>query len=134
MDQKRTHSGGLSNGFVLGIIVGVVLTLLLVTKKGRRILRELTDEGLSKVNNWEELLEEKIDKRVEAIEKKEEKETDYIKEVSVMPSVTPHHTNHASMHVEEVSLKEPSYNGINGVAKKVATSGRRFFRGIPKRN
>lgn len=70
MDGRR--QSGSSNGFLFGVIVGVVLTLLLSTKKGRKMLRTLTEEGLDKVSTLEDLFDEDY---------LEEGETDYVKEV-----------------------------------------------------
>ncbi|HUD44946.1 MAG TPA: YtxH domain-containing protein [Patescibacteria group bacterium] len=53
MQQKN---GSSLNGFLWGLIVGVALTLLFTTKKGRQILRSLTDEGLSKFSEVEDIL------------------------------------------------------------------------------
>lgn len=46
--NERHHSG---NGFLFGIIVGVLLTLLFTTKKGRNILKTLADEGVDSIND-----------------------------------------------------------------------------------
>ena len=44
------------NGFVLGLVVGVLVTLMFTTKKGRQILRALTEEGLSRFTEVEDIL------------------------------------------------------------------------------
>ncbi len=46
--NERHHSG---NGFLFGIIVGVLLTLLFTTKKGRNILKTLADEGVDSISD-----------------------------------------------------------------------------------
>lgn len=56
MDQQQNkgqNSGG--NGFILGVIVGVLIALLFTTKKGRAILRDVTDKGIDKLSTLEEL-------------------------------------------------------------------------------
>lgn len=42
---------------MLGFIFGVLATLLLTTKKGREILKELIDKGMQKITDLEELHE-----------------------------------------------------------------------------
>ena len=57
MDNRHHSSGGSgSNLFFLGIIIGVVITLLLTTKKGRKILEILIDEGVEKMSKWEDVI------------------------------------------------------------------------------
>jgi hypothetical protein len=58
MDEGRIekHQGSSLTVFVLGILIGVALTLLFTTKKGRKILRALTDEGMDKISKWEDVL------------------------------------------------------------------------------
>ena len=66
MDNKEKHHSS-HNGFLFGVLLGVAITLLFTTKKGRRILKSLTDEGLEKVNQWEDLVSRKIDEKMESI-------------------------------------------------------------------
>ena len=56
MENKQQNSGFL-NGFVIGLMVGVGLALLFTTKKGRRIVRMLSDEGLERVGSLDELVQ-----------------------------------------------------------------------------
>ncbi len=53
MENKNPHHRG-GNSFIFGVIVGALLATLLTTKKGRQILRDLTNLGL-------EILEEFIE-------------------------------------------------------------------------
>jgi hypothetical protein len=46
------------NGFLLGVIVGVLLTLLFTTKRGRAIFKEVLERGVEKFANLEELMRE----------------------------------------------------------------------------
>lgn len=57
MDENKSHASG---GFLFGVVVGAILALLFTTKKGRQILRMLTDEGLNKFADLEDLLQEKV--------------------------------------------------------------------------
>lgn len=61
MDKNKHechHERGSGNGFLLGVLVGVVLTLLFTTDKGRKILKELSENGLEalddRLRNFEE--------------------------------------------------------------------------------
>ncbi len=72
MDEKRKQNT--SGGFLLGVIFGVILTLLFTTKKGRQVLRMLADEGLNKFADLEDLLQEKIQPETDA----EEDDNDYL--------------------------------------------------------
>lgn len=90
--------GGFFNGFVLGFILGAAVVFLLATKKGKKLLKIITEEGLDKVSDLEELLEEKDEKsEVQEIIKPKK------------------HTN------GESKIPTASFNNI-------ASTGRRFFR------
>lgn len=47
--HKEHHGGGFANGFLLGVIVGAAVVFLLATKKGKRILKMLTENGFEGV-------------------------------------------------------------------------------------
>lgn len=53
---QQIKSGSSLNGFVLGLVVGVLITLLFTTKKGRQILQTLTEEGMNKFNEVEDII------------------------------------------------------------------------------
>lgn len=57
MAQKCEHNGHTShgNGFLLGVFVGALLVFLFVTKKGRRILKELSENGWEAFENLEKM-------------------------------------------------------------------------------
>jgi len=61
MDQRDKQHGGLSTGFFLGIVLGVVITLLLTTKRGKRILKLITEEGMNKLSNFEDLFSDAVE-------------------------------------------------------------------------
>ncbi|HZE87858.1 MAG TPA: YtxH domain-containing protein [Methylomirabilota bacterium] len=58
MENNKNHNGGFGQGFMLGLLVGIVGTLLVTTKKGREIFRELTTKGLDKFSDLEQRLQE----------------------------------------------------------------------------
>ncbi|GIW61367.1 MAG: hypothetical protein KatS3mg089_0219 [Patescibacteria group bacterium] len=64
MDNRRSANNTF-NIFLLGIVIGVALTLLLTTKNGRKLLRLITEESLQRLSKWEDRLlsveDEKID-------------------------------------------------------------------------
>lgn len=66
MDRDHRHQGGFSNGFLLGALVGGSLVFLLGTKKGKEVLKMLTENGLNEVSELKELLQE--DPEGEALE------------------------------------------------------------------
>ncbi len=66
--DKSDNSG---NGFLIGIILGSVVTLLFTTKKGREIVKDLTEKGLERLSE----LQNNIDK---AIIVEEAEENDYL--------------------------------------------------------
>lgn len=132
--HKKDHhreSGGHFNGFLFGIIVGVALTLLFTTKKGRRILRSLTEEGLDKVNKWEDLISKRIDEKIENIndDLEEQEFVEVVEEpvtrVTEPPVVSSKSgtANHASGGKKEPSKEEP----------EVRHTVRRFFKAAKKK-
>ncbi|KKR76684.1 MAG: hypothetical protein UU21_C0005G0010 [Candidatus Levybacteria bacterium GW2011_GWA2_40_8] len=60
--------GRFSDGFLLGLIIGGGLTLLFTTKKGNKILKVVSEEGLEGLNKFIEEASESVD---EYVEKKE---------------------------------------------------------------
>lgn len=53
--HDNNHKSG--NGFLAGLVVGGVATLLFTTKKGREIVKELTEKGLDKFSELQEKFE-----------------------------------------------------------------------------
>jgi len=66
--------GRFSDGFLLGLIIGGGLTLLFTTKKGNKILKVVSEEGLEGLNKFIEEASESVDEYVEkkAVEPEEE--------------------------------------------------------------
>lgn len=56
MENKNTHAGT-GGGFLLGLLIGIMLTLLVTTKKGREILRDLMDRVISQVSELDHKME-----------------------------------------------------------------------------
>lgn len=53
MEDKHNHHHPPSNGFLMGVIVGGIATLLFTTKKGREIVKDLADKGFDKLSEFE---------------------------------------------------------------------------------
>lgn len=109
MQQKNGQS---PNGFLFGLIVGVLLTLLFTTKKGRQILHTLTEEGMNKFSNVEDILH--------AME--EEDVYDDVDEVQANEFVNETEKETMEQHQAEEPTKKPAH------PIKRLTDGHRFFR------
>ena len=58
MKERNSYAqNGGNSSFWLGFILGVLLTLLLTTKRGREVLRDLLDRGIQKISDLEDSLE-----------------------------------------------------------------------------
>ena len=83
MEQKHHNSGG--SGFLAGVLVGVVITLLFTTKKGREIFKETVDRAIDKFNDLQDKVETKLDEQ-EVFDDEDEGD-DYVKpELPPLPS------------------------------------------------
>lgn len=92
--ENKQHSGGSGfNLFFLGILIGVIITLLLTTKKGRRILEILIDEGVEKMTKWEDVMAV-IEKNSKKIVEKAEKLSDGVSEKAVEAQVVTQEVKH----------------------------------------
>ncbi|MBI3070209.1 MAG: hypothetical protein HYY87_02795 [Candidatus Levybacteria bacterium] len=56
--NSNNSNGGFVNGFLWGAIIGASVVFLLGTKKGKRLLKTVTEEGLEGVSGLKELVEE----------------------------------------------------------------------------
>lgn len=55
--EKHDHHSGFGNGFVLGLIVGAGLVFFLFTKRGRQLLKVISEEGIEGVEELKGLLD-----------------------------------------------------------------------------
>jgi len=55
MDNSNQNNGKFFSGFLIGFIVGAVVVFFLGTKKGKKLLKTISDKGIDNVSN---LLEE----------------------------------------------------------------------------
>lgn len=119
MERREEHSNNWASGFLIGVVVGIGLALLFTTKKGRKILKVLTDEGFSRFSKWED-----------AMGNIPEDDEEFVEEVV---------GNDASSSIdpvkEEKETPKPLTNGNGHAAiKRISTHGRRLFKGLPKRS
>ena len=59
--RPRRHGHGFLTGFIFGALIGGVVVFLLATKKGRKIMKIISEEGLDRVSKFEGKVEEYID-------------------------------------------------------------------------
>jgi len=84
MEQKQHNYSGFGNGFVIGLLVGIIATLFVTTKKGREIFRELTERGLDKFEDIEKRLQE-----TEAEYEEVDDESEYVEPEPSKPMAQP---------------------------------------------
>jgi len=121
MDAHRHEKGSnFTTGLLLGLLLGIGITLLVVTKKGRRLLKTLTDEGLENMKDLRVKLKEAESMIDEDLYYDEMEEQSGVP-VSPKSSPAPVHTASAPI------VEKPHINGVKKHAKK-------FFRGIPKKS
>lgn len=58
-NQNNSHNQN-SNGFLLGLLIGGIATLIFTTKKGRELARELTELGIEKISDFQEKIDEAV--------------------------------------------------------------------------
>lgn len=143
MDCKcRHHEGG--GGFLLGVLVAVILTLLFSTKKGRGIIQKVLDTGLSNFADIssifdDEDLEELENEEVEPSKKSQKKKSNPIVEdkkilAEEIKDVVDGKVEEVKEEVTEAVLDavEKTENVIDRVRDKEASGIRRFFKGTKR--
>lgn len=101
--MENKQNSGFMGGLVVGIILGASVVFLLGTKKGKKILDTLTEEGLEGFDELGELLEDTL----------EQKPAPKVKKTTV----------------ENVATNTI----IPVVAEQARSATRRLFKGIPRR-
>lgn len=105
---------------MFGLISGVIITLLFTTKKGRKILQVLTDEGFDKLGKWEGIVKDVTS----ALNESEKIDTD-----DYMAAMDSSDTN------ERFESEELTGKPDEGVTQQHTPSkSRRFFRGARRKN
>ncbi len=73
MDNNKSGNNFFS-GFLLGALVGGIVVFLLATKKGKKILKAISEEGAGNISN----LLDKIDKSVDMQDESMDDEDEYV--------------------------------------------------------
>lgn len=122
MEDKNSNQNqnGSGNGFLLGALMGSVATLLFTTKKGREIVRDLTEKGIEKIAELEGAI----------------KEREQVKEIEESDYVEPKERSPIEPEVEKVKLAKEETKTTKSETKKVPVASspktprevKRFFR------
>lgn len=107
-NNNQHSNGGFINGLLLGVIIGGGAVFLLGTKKGKKLLKTLTEEGLEGISELEDLLEEESGEYKEPLPVKEDK-------------------TYSETELNGNGKKESAIN-------KITTTGKRFFKGIKRKS
>lgn len=59
-NNQNNQNGNGGGGFLLGVMVGVAITLLFTTKKGREIFKDTVNRALDKVSELQNTVEESV--------------------------------------------------------------------------
>jgi len=78
-DTNRS-SGNFFSGFMIGALIGATVVFLLGTKKGKKILKAISEEGLDNISN----IIEKVDKEINLDEVYEEEKNVIPKKQAVL--------------------------------------------------
>lgn len=125
MNNNQGHSGGFFSGFLWGAFLGAGAVLLLNTKKGKRLLKTLTEEGADGIANLEELITEVIGEKEEEIATPKEKSAH---------SKSAKHTNgEAKYQTVQGEARSAAKVTEIPIVQKILTPPRRFFKGIKKK-
>ena len=106
MDNNNNGNGKFFSGFLIGMLIGAAVVFLLGTKKGKKLLKAISEEGVDNIST----LLEKAEKTEDSDETLEEEEDKPEKEFTSK---------------REFAIKEKSIEDKPKV--------RRFFRGISRR-
>lgn len=116
MNNNHNHHGnGFLNGFLWGAIIGGGVVFLLGTKKGKKLLKVIT-EGLEDVSEITDLLEE-------------DEFEDYEDQIKVSKKQTPEQEKEPENQTNGELKHEDSSQPIHRVVGKA----KRLFKGIPRR-
>lgn len=117
--QQSGHQGHFFNGLLVGLVLGVALSLLFTTKRGKQMVKALTAEGLDSMSELKRRLE-----NIEFMLDEEDVVEDEYYEEPVEPVKKNGVKTERKIEVEEIDIddEEPVKRG----------SKRRFFKGIRK--
>lgn len=81
--EHHTGASGFGSGFLLGLLVGAAMVFFLGTKKGKQILKSISEEGWEGFSELEELLTDEDAEFEEATPTKTKKTDEVYEEVHV---------------------------------------------------
>lgn len=126
-NNQKQHNSHFGTAFFLGLIIGAGIALLFATKKGRKILKALTEEGLDNMPDIKKYFRSTVDEFVEDDEN--ESISDYVDEKIRVADMPQPHTSR--IHVDKEPERQEAKG--NGSTKKHSPV-KRFFRGVSKRS
>lgn len=137
-NNNKQHSSNFGTAFVIGLLVGVGLALLFATKRGRKLLRMFTEEGMDNIPALKKYFHSAVDEFSEdeaasnpsASSGQGAVDSDYIEEKIRVADMPRSHTTR--IHVDEEPERQAEQKE-NGSVKKHSPV-KRFFRGVPKKN
>lgn len=140
MNNNTSQDNGFMSGFILGVIVGAVGIFLLGTKRGKKLLKILSEEGIEGMSELEELLTEKILDEKPVVEKKKVVKKPIVEQVVEVPADEVVQENISEQKEEVKKVEEQEQNAseepksyLPHALGRMHTSGRRFFKGIRKK-
>lgn len=113
--NNNQGNGGFLVGLLIGLIIGGGAVFLFGTKRGKKILKTLTEEGLDSVSELEDLFEDVVggeDSREVPVQSEPR---------SKSPSPL------------AKAKAQPNGQSVQSPINKITSTGKRFFRRIPKR-
>jgi hypothetical protein len=119
--HNKTHKTSGDN-FLLGLILGGLLTALFTTKRGREILHELSEKGLDALEDIEKNVEKKVAEAPQQLQEVYDEEIDDT--VAPVPLPTASEINH--------QLDQAEYN-VDPKHPETQHKVRRFFKGVKKK-
>lgn len=69
---SSVRSNNFFSGFLLGVLVGAAVVFLFGTKKGKKLLKAISEEGEGKISNILEKIEDTVDLEEETLEVSED--------------------------------------------------------------
>lgn len=138
MHDRQEQHGSSFNTFLFGVLIGVLATLLFTTKKGRKLLKVITDESVDRLGKWEDM----VKTMQEHIEEDEDDESVIGEEVQ---KIEPSHTEKIEIDDEEPTSEMPDVDELPHIKIDKLEKGeeaeeasvkkpRRLFKGIRKKS
>ncbi len=115
--NNNSSGNGFTSGFLFGALIGAGVVFFLGTKKGKKLLKTITEEGLEGIAEIEDFIEDEA-----------EEFTEPAKSQPRVVEESPLHTNGHAVGDTVVSVGESAQD------QTVKGKARRLFRGIPRKN